>query len=365
MIIRPITDDDLPALQAIAVESGPGFSSLVDDHVFLEQKIAHAMDSFRRSVEAPDHEGYLFVLEDPDTGDIMGTTGIEAAVGHHNPLYHFQVSSVRHRSPELGLASQQEVLHLCNHYTGCSEVCSLFLRPQFRRANAGRLLSRVRFLFMAQHPERFADTVIAEMRGVSGDNGESPFWQAFQRRFVDLDFETVTRLAGLGHTRAIAEMMPRHPIYSRFLDDAACRAIGEVHEQTRPARQVLESEGFRYTGYVDPFDAGPTLEVRRDDIRSIRDSIRCAVQPLDDADATLAQAHGTHRHETIAIANGSVTDFRATVTDQAIYLPRHNRLLVPGRILEQLNCANGDTIGFTRLSPAAQAAMPQEVYHAL
>lgn len=365
MIIRPITENDLPVLQDIAVESGPGFNSLLDDRVFLEEKIAHAVDSFRRAVDTPDREGYLFVLEDPETGEIMGTTGIEAAVGRRHPLFHFHVSRVRHRSPELGLSSQQDVLQLRNHYTGCSEVCSLFLRPQYRRANAGRLLSRVRFLFMAQHPERFADTVIAEMRGLSDEDGESPFWQAFQRHFVNLDFETVTRLSGLGHTRAIADMMPSHPIYTRFLDEAARQAIGEVHQHTRPARRMLESEGLQHAGYVDPFDAGPTLEARRDDIRSIRDTIRCPVQPLDDTNTTLAQAHGTHHHEMIAIANGGVADFRATVTDQAIYLPRHNQLLVPARTLERLNATSGDTIGFTRLSLTAQDAMPQEVSHAL
>src|SRR5262249_51007490 len=35
---------------------------------------------------------------------------------------------------------------------------------------------------------------------------------------------------------------------------------------------LLESEGFRYEGYVDIFDAGPTLECFRDNIRAVRQS---------------------------------------------------------------------------------------------
>jgi arginine N-succinyltransferase len=35
---------------------------------------------------------------------------------------------------------------------------------------------------------------------------------------------------------------------------------------------MLEAEGFRYEGYVDIFDAGPTLECFRDNIRAVQQS---------------------------------------------------------------------------------------------
>ena len=38
------------------------------------------------------------------------------------------------------------------------------------------------------------------------------------------------------------------------------------------AKAMLEQEGFRYEGYVDIFDAGPTLECFRDDIHAARQS---------------------------------------------------------------------------------------------
>ena len=117
MIIRPVALSDLAALQQIAVESGPGFTSLVDDRDFLIRKIRHSMDSFNRHTGTPGDEGYLFVLEDQETGEIMGTTGIEASVGIRRPLYHYHRSQVVHHSPELNLLRRLEVLNMCNHYT--------------------------------------------------------------------------------------------------------------------------------------------------------------------------------------------------------------------------------------------------------
>ena len=86
MIIRPITPKDLDALMQIAVESGPGFTSLMPDRDALSRKIDHSVESFARTVTTPGDEHYLFVLEDSATGQIMGTTGIEAAAGLSRPL---------------------------------------------------------------------------------------------------------------------------------------------------------------------------------------------------------------------------------------------------------------------------------------
>ena len=51
--------------------------------------------------------------------------------------------------------------------TGTAELCSLFLHPDWRRDGNGSLLSKSRFLFLAEFPEYFSPRVIAEMRGVS------------------------------------------------------------------------------------------------------------------------------------------------------------------------------------------------------
>ena len=72
--------------------------------------------------------------------------------------------------------------------------------------------------------------------------------------------------------------MPRYPVYANLLPDSARAVIGEVHDDTRAARAMLEQEGFRYEGYVDIFDAGP--DARMLPRRHSRDAGRSAVLPV-------------------------------------------------------------------------------------
>ncbi|MEP6997836.1 MAG: arginine N-succinyltransferase, partial [Betaproteobacteria bacterium] len=97
-------------------------------------------------------------------------------------------------------------------------------------------------------------------------------WEGLGRHFFAIEFSRADYLTGIGQKAFIAELMPRHPVYTTLLPAAARAAIGEVHADTMPARSMLESEGFRYEGYVDIFDAGPTLECFRDDIHAVRQS---------------------------------------------------------------------------------------------
>lgn len=361
MIIRPVTTTDLPALQQIAVESGPGFTSLVDDRDFLAQKVQRSMASFGRTVNSPGDESYLFVLEDPDTGEIMGTTGIEASVGIRRPLYHYHCSQVVHYSPELNLRRKLEVLDMCNHYTGCSEICTLFLRPKFRRAQAGKLLSRVRFLFMAQHPQRFAETVIAEMRGVSDERGQSPFWNWLRAHFVDLDFDTVTRMVGTGDNGFIADLMPRHPLYTHLMDESARAVIGQVHDKTRPALNMLEAEGFRHTGFIDPFDGGPTVEAKLADIRSVSASVGCRIQVVDKVEPALDQWTCGGQGRILAVTNTGTQNFRATITSAARYLPTRNLLQVPATLANALQLGNHGQARFMELTTANTGRQPTTI----
>lgn len=85
-----------------------------------------------------------------------------------------------------------------------------------------------------------------------------------------MEFSRADYLCGTGQKAFIAELMPKHPIYTHFLSPEAQAVIGEVHPQTAPARAVLEKEGFRYRNYVDIFDGGPTLECDIDRVRAIR-----------------------------------------------------------------------------------------------
>lgn len=350
MIIRPIAHTDLDTLYQIAIESGPGFTSLMPDRDALARKIEHSIASFSRAVSTPGDEHYLFVLEDETTGAIMGTTGIEAAAGHTRPLNHFHRNTVTHHSRDLGLRRSVETLTRCNHYSGCTEICSLYLRPEFRRANAGKLLSRVRFLFMALHPERFSDTVIAEMRGVSDASGQSPFWNWLRAHFVDMEFASATSLVGSGYTDFIEELMPSHPLYTCLMSPEARAVISQVHEHTRPALHLLEAEGFRHKGLVDLFDAGPTVECPLASIRSVRNSQVWQVQ-VDDGLATPFQKRTREPIATpLLITNTDTAGFRASVLTGAEMQSGTNTLYVRPALARQLGLVSG---GVCRILPMA------------
>lgn len=305
-LIRPIQHPDLDVLLQIAEESGPGFTSLPGDADFLASKIRQSVDTLGRSNAAPGPETYLFVLVDTDSGEIAGTCGITAAVGLDMPFYHYHVGTIVHSSRELGVYNEFKTLNLCNDYTGSSELCTLYMRPKYRRSGQGVLLSKARFLFMAEHASRFDDRVIAEMRGFTDEQHTNPFWEGLGRRFFSMDYDQADYLTGAGNKVFIAELMPKHSIYIHLLPEEAQAVIGKVHPNTEPACEMLKREGFRFENYIDIFDAGPTLAARQGNIRAINKSRRARV--ILDASPP---PEGAKRH---LVANTETTGFRCLMT---------------------------------------------------
>ncbi|NRA52569.1 MAG: arginine N-succinyltransferase [Gammaproteobacteria bacterium] len=342
-IIRPIKATDFDALKQIAIESGHGFTSLPVNDQLLADKIKRSQSSVGKAVLAPADEGYLFVLEDTETGAIIGTTAIEAAVGLSVPIYHYHKGKSVHHSQALDVYNTVEFLTMCNEYTGASEICTLFLRQDYRHGFAGKLLSRIRFLFMAEHPERFSDRVIAEMRGVSDDEGHSPFWEWLQEHFFSIDFPTADHLIGIGDKVFISELMPKHPIYTNLLSTQAQAVIGKVHKKTQPALNMLEKEGFEFRGYVDLFDAGPTVESRLDKINSVRDSHRCPVTIVDNE-------HLNSDGTVYAVCNQAIAGFKATATAALFHDKDNSRVLLSAEVASALNVVSGDQVRFINLS---------------
>jgi len=89
---------------------------------------------------------------------------------------------------------------------------------------------------------------------------------------------------------------------------AAQQVIAQVHPQTVPASRVLESEGLRYQGYVDIFDAGPTLEAEVKNLRAVKESQTCAVKIV----SSLPEATGRY-----LVANDRYHDYRAILIQHA------------------------------------------------
>jgi arginine N-succinyltransferase len=269
--VRPIAREDLPALLALSERTGSGLTTLPANAERLAQRIERSLASFAGNAAKAD-ACYVFVLVDDDNGAVVGISAIEAAVGLSEPWYNYHVGTQVHASRELGVYTASPTLFLTNDHTGDSELCSLFLDARHRRAKNGPLLSKARLLFIAEFATLFAPKVIAELRGRLDVEGKSPFWEGLGRHFFVMEYSRADYLTGIGQKAFVAELMPRHPVYARLLPATARAVIGEVHADSQPARAMLEAEGFRYEGYVDIFDAGPTLECFRDNIRAVRQS---------------------------------------------------------------------------------------------
>ena len=270
MIVRPVRSTDLPALFQLARSTGAGLTTLPANEERLAHRVGWAEKTFRGDAERGDAD-YLFVLEN-DQGEVVGISAVAGAVGLREPWYNYRVGLTVSASQELNIHRQIPTLFLANDLTGNSELCSLFLRSDQRSGLNGRLLSKARFLFIAEFRELFGDKVIAEMRGMSDEQGRSPFWECLGRHFFKMEFSQADYLTGVGNKAFIAELMPKFPLYTCFLSEDARNTIGRVHPDTEPALAMLKGEGFSYQGYVDIFDAGPAIEAQTAKIRAVQDS---------------------------------------------------------------------------------------------
>ncbi|MCP1626618.1 arginine N-succinyltransferase [Pseudomonas nitroreducens] len=296
MIVRPVTSADLPALFDLARSTGTGLTTLPANEQRLQHRVNWAEKAFRGEAERADAD-YLFVLEN-DEGKVVGISAVAGAVGLREPWYNYRVGLTVSASQELGIHREIPTLFLANDLTGQSELCSLFLHADHRAGLNGRLLSKARFLFIAEFRELFGDKVIAEMRGMSDAAGRSPFWESLGRHFFKMEFSQADYLTGVGNKAFIAELMPKFPLYSCFLSEDAREVIGRVHADTEPALAMLKAEGFSYQGYVDIFDAGPAIEAPTEKIRAIADSQNLVLAigtPGDDAEPFLI--HNRKREE--------------------------------------------------------------------
>jgi arginine N-succinyltransferase len=288
VIVRPVTMEDLDALAELAGLAGVGLTTLPKDRGLLAKRIERSEASFRKFVDRPGGESYLFVMADTASrprGRVVGACGIVSKVGGFEPFYGYRIETQLFESRIIGVHKEVPMLKLHEEHDGPGEIGSLFLHPDWRHSGNGRLLQLVRFLFMAEHPELFETTVLSEIRGVLDERGHSPFWDALGRHFFGIDFAEADRLSVV-NKKFIAELMPDHPIYIPLLPADAQAVIGKPHRDSERAVKNLEAEGFRFANMVDIFDAGPVVSCPRDEIRTVRESRRTVVaaissEPID------------------------------------------------------------------------------------
>ncbi len=302
--IRPARASDVGALLDLARLTGGGFTNLPADEGSLAERLAWSDESFARADEAPHDEIYILLLEQAATGRIGGCGMVFSRIGAEWPFYSYKLGTLSQTSRELGRTFALDFLSLTTDHDGASEVGGLFLHPELRTGGLGKLLARSRYLFVAQHRARFGAKMLAELRGVLDDDGHSPFWDALGRQFFGMAFPEADAFNAVHGSQFIADLMPKHPIYTALLPEPARAVIGQPHPKGRAALAMLEAEGFVYDNYVDIFDGGPTVTARTDQLRTIRESRLAPVVRLCPTGHGLARA---------LLAAGRLTEFRAWI----------------------------------------------------
>lgn len=343
-VIRPIAEADLPDLLKLADQAG--LTNLPRDRQALSDKIIMSMSSFQNGTNTSELLGYFFVLEDIASKKIIGCSGIAAAGSYMVPFYHFKLSTVNYVSQELNLSSHHKILTMVNDYQGCTEICSLFLLPEYRKNNNGFLLSRARFLFMADYITRFSKVIIAEMRGVYNEDGSQPFWDNVISKFIDIPFFEADKLTGMGKKQFISDLMPRYPIYTDYLPKSAQEVIDQVHINTAAALEILKREGFRSQGYVDIFDAGPMVECEIDRINSVANSKLMLINKII-ASSDMPEMKNRRDNKLFIISNAKL-DFRACLGH--VIIDKDDKLAITKEIATILNVDINDKIRFISLS---------------
>jgi arginine N-succinyltransferase len=270
--MRAVQERDLQPLYEMAKLTGGGFTNLPPDRASLRAKIERSAAALARDDDSILDELFVLVLENTATGEVRGTCQLFTQVGQRWPFYSYRIGALTQHSEELGRTFRADMLTLSTDLEGSSEVGGLFLHPGERAGGLGMLIARSRYLFIREHRARFGDRTLAELRGLIDEAGGSPFWDGLAGRFFGMNFQDADQFNAVHGNQFIADLMPKHPVYTAMLTEAARAAIGMPHPSGRAAMRMLENEGFAFENYIDIFDGGPTMTVRTEHIRTIREA---------------------------------------------------------------------------------------------
>lgn len=273
LVIRPVSQNDETYFLEIAHHANIALTSMPRDPALLIKRLKNSEHSFAKKINKPQDEKYLFVLEDTSTKKIGGMCGIVAKDKHESPVVLYRIDETSHTSDSINhFPTVNQTLRPVKYYEMPSELCSLFITPDFRKKNIGRLLSLSRFHFIAAFPERFDPMLYANLCGYTDAKGHCKFWDGIGRHFYNQDFYTTMFQHG-DEILDMVSILPEYPIYIDLLPKDVQDSIGKVHPSTIPALNMLIQEGFLHTREIDPIDGGPIIEIETAKVRTIQSSI--------------------------------------------------------------------------------------------
>lgn len=340
-IIRPAMRKDLNDLYHLASCCGIGMTNLPHDKDQLLSKIERSIQSFSFDQIAQEKSHYFFVLEDCANNQVVGCSAIISTDDQFSPFYNFKILTEIHSNPELNYFRRNKFIIITNDYQGSTEICGLFLLPNSRKNYNGFLLSKCRFLFMADFEVRFNDLIIAEMRGYV-QNDQSPFWDKFMHKFIPCDLAEADILATkIGQKRFINDFIPRYPIYLNLLPNNVQNIIGKVHPDTLAALKILKREGFFYNKYIHLFDGGPVVECNLHSIKTIKNSRRAYVSMTKNSN---------ENNNILCMISNAKLNFRACIASVALHNENlRSTISINERVMHNLEVEEGDYVRYIKL----------------
>jgi len=332
------------------------FINLPADKEAIAEKIRRSRASFTVRGETPpvDANGaytgpaghspqYMFVVEDARSGSPIGTSALIAQMGSPgNPNVALTLRKREFFSKDLQTGATHVTAQLLLEEDGPSEIGGLIVGPTFRGHGVGKMLSLVRFHYIGLHRKRFKDRLLAEMMAPITPDGRNLFWDHFGRKFINLSYVEADTFC-MRSREFMTSLLPREEIYLTLLPPEARAVIGQVGADTLPARRMLERLGFVYRDRIDPFDGGPNLEAKTDDIPLIRDTRR--VDFAGAAPEGKAKGNAIVSHEDPA---NSERPFLAVMTPYT-EASGGKSIKLPKQAIELLGVQPGARLGFTPL----------------
>jgi arginine N-succinyltransferase len=282
-LIREAFREDLEQIHEVARHLNS--VNLPDDRGSLEKIIDLSQRSFGGEIDVFERE-YLFVLEDVEAHKIVGCCMIHAQHGTRRaPHVFFEVLHEERYSETLDRHFNHQCLRIGYNYSGPTEIGGLIILPSYRGRpeGLGKVLSYVRFLYIAMHRDRFRDEVISELLPPLEADGTSKLWEALGRHFTGLTYQEADKISK-NNKEFIRNLFPQGLIYTCMLPKDTQAIIGVVGPQTRGVEKMLRAIGFEYAERIDPFDGGPHYLARTEDISLVKASARARVAAVDTAD---------------------------------------------------------------------------------
>lgn len=298
-LLRQARREDLDSLRALCAFAQKSMVNLTTDPHLLEERIRFS--DFNFSLALPSKVRYfLFVLEDLSTRKIIGTSAIK----RERPLAQdFLFKSTVNEIPYLKFSSIEST-----H----TEMCGLFLHPDYRGRFIARLLSYGRLLFIADHLSHFEQKCVADLKGVM-EKECSVFWKEMGSALTGLSFAQAVNLY-LEKPEALKNFFPQDPFP---LPPSLFSIIGEVDATTKGAEKMVSSWGMHKNSCIHPLDLGPRYEGFLNALKPIKESQIIHISPTK-----------KHGEEVFALISNTKMPFKAVLSpyfieNEVVHIPEN------------------------------------------